>query len=301
MTIMPEYEKYTKPWETHKSINMLRGLVAGLKANGEVSSLEAEELAHWCAAHKNLEGRYPFKELIPMVERALEDGRIDEDEKEDILFACRNITGAGSCDCYDDVASSLQYLSGLVHGIMADRELSDAEIFSLKEWLEESDFLAGLYPYDEVYSLIVSILADGLITEDERKTLAAFFGNLIDFNYSRNLNEADYIALKKQYSVSGICALCPEILFPGRSFVLTGESARAERADLIKTITELGGTVKSSVSKKTDYLVVGNAGNPCWAFSCYGRKIEDAIQLRKQGAKVVIVNENDFWDAVEDT
>ena len=58
--------------------------------------------------------------------------------------------------------------------------------------------------------------------------------------------------------------------------------------------------MRSGVSPKTDYLIVGNAGNPCWAFACYGRKIEDAIRLRKDGAKVVIVNETDFWDAVED-
>ena len=65
-------------------------------------------------------------------------------------------------------------------------------------------------------------------------------------------------------------------------------------------IEELGGKVKTAVSKKTDYLIVGNAGNPCWAFSCYGRKIEAAMLLRREGAKVQIVNETDFWDAIED-
>ena len=58
--------------------------------------------------------------------------------------------------------------------------------------------------------------------------------------------------------------------------------------------------MKSIVTKKTDYLVVGNAGNPCWAYACYGRKIEEAMQLRKEGAKIVIVNETDFWDCVDD-
>ena len=65
-------------------------------------------------------------------------------------------------------------------------------------------------------------------------------------------------------------------------------------------IARLGGKVRSSVSAKTDYLVVGNAGNPCWAYACYGRKIEEAVNLRKAGASIVIVNETDFWDAVDD-
>ena len=63
---------------------------------------------------------------------------------------------------------------------------------------------------------------------------------------------------------------------------------------------KLGGQVRSGVSAKTDYLIVGNAGNQCWAYSCYGRKIEDAVQIRKDGGNVVIVNETDFWDAVDD-
>lgn len=75
------------------------------------------------------------------------------------------------------------------------------------------------------------------------------------------------------------------------------QGTRKEIADII---TELGGTCKSGVSKKTDYLIVGNGGNPCWAYSCYGRKIEDAVNLRKSGAHVVIVNETDFWDVVDD-
>ena len=65
-------------------------------------------------------------------------------------------------------------------------------------------------------------------------------------------------------------------------------------------VRAFGGIARSTVSAKTDYLIVGNAGNPCWAYACYGRKIEEAMQLRKDGAKVIIVNETDFWDAVDD-
>lgn len=93
----------------------------------------------------------------------------------------------------------------------------------------------------------------------------------------------------------------PEIEFAGKVFCLTGESYKASREDFIALIEACGGVVRTKVSSKTDYLIVGNAGNPCWAFACYGRKIEQAIELRKNGAKVIIVNETDFWDAVADT
>lgn len=53
-------------------------------------------------------------------------------------------------------------------------------------------------------------------------------------------------------------------------------------------------------SKKVNYLVVGGEGNPCWAYACYGRKVEKAVELRRQGHPIVIVHENDFHDAVLD-
>lgn len=59
-------------------------------------------------------------------------------------------------------------------------------------------------------------------------------------------------------------------------------------------------TNNNNVTNKTRYLIVGNAGNPCWAYSCYGRKIEDAIERRKKGQNLTIINEIDFWDTVED-
>ncbi len=50
--------------------------------------------------------------------------------------------------------------------------------------------------------------------------------------------------------------------------------------------------------KKVHYVVIGAEGNQCWAYSCYGRKVEKAIKLRKEGVRVVIVHELDFHDAV---
>ena len=69
---------------------------------------------------------------------------------------------------------------------------------------------------------------------------------------------------------------------------------------MAEAVRALGGIVRSIVSAKTDYLIVGNAGNPCWAYACYGRKIEESMQLRKEGAHIVIANETDFWDALDD-
>lgn len=293
-----EYRKFTHPAELHKAINTLRGLVAGINSDSGASLAEMTELAHWCELHANLRDRHPFSELLPVIETACVDGTVTEDEAKDILWLCGNF--ADNSAYYNATTASIQFLSGLVHGIMADGELSDREISALSSWVKTNDFLSGTYPFDEINSMLSAVLADKKITTDERNQLMALFSNVIDFTSSFNLREADFTELREKYSIPGICATCPDITFSGKVFCFTGESYRAKRAELADTVIRLGGAFRSAVSAKTDYLVVGNAGNPCWAYACYGRKIEEAVALRQAGAKVMIVNETDFWDAADD-
>ena len=293
-----EYRQFTKPAELHKAINMLRGIVAGISSSGDVSQSEIEELANWCLLHAALKNRHPFSEIIPVIEKAISDNSIDDEERQNILWLCNNF--ADNSSYYNIVTSSIQFLHGLIHGIMADSEISDSEIQSLTSWIDTNDYLQGTYPFDELNSLLHTILEDGEISEDERNTLLAFCSNIVDFRDSVNLNAPDFEELRKKYSVAGVCAYCPDISFDGKLFCFTGESYRATRAEMKAEVEALGGAMRPSVTTKTDYLIVGNAGNPCWAYACYGRKIEDAMNIRKDGGKVQIINETDFWDAVWD-
>lgn len=295
---MEEYRTFTTPAELQKAVNTLHGMISGIASDNIVRESEIVELTHWCSLHENLRDRHPFSELLPLIDKTLEDGVIDEDEKHDILWLCANLTS--NVEYYDIITSSIQFLSGFVHGTLSDGELANSEILFLEGWLKNNQFLRGTYPYDELYSLVAGILEDRIVTAQERETLMAFMGNLIEFKDSYNLIEADYSKLREKYSVQGICAFQPEVTFDGRLFCFTGASYKGTRAELVDVIESLGGSFRSSVSKKTDYLIVGNAGNPCWAYSCYGRKIEEALALRKAGGKVQIVNEMDFWEAVND-
>ena len=52
------------------------------------------------------------------------------------------------------------------------------------------------------------------------------------------------------------------------------------------------------ISKKTDYLIIGDTNNACWSYACYGRKVEKALDLRKSGHTIVLVHEFDVFDAI---
>ena len=333
-----DYRKFTKPSELHKAVNTLRGIVAGITTDYKISDDEVNELSHWCLQHANLIDRHPFNELIPMIQTAYQDGILEESEANDIVWLCNNFVSdsdyynlvtsglqflgglihgileeseandivwlcnnfVSDSDYYNLVTSGLQFLGGLIHGILADGVITDSEIHTLKSWITSNDYLAGCYPFDEIESLLLTILMDGKITEDERNMLTAFLSNFIDLKYSYNLTSADMEALKSKYSIGGICSVCQSIDFKNNLFCFTGQSTRATRNEIATIICHEGGNFKNNLTNSTRYLIVGNDGNPCWAYSCYGRKIEDAINRRKAGQRLTIVNEIDFWDIIDD-
>lgn len=292
-----EYKKYSSKMDFDKTLNMLRGMLDGLSADN-ITVQEIEELQHWLQFANPFANKKPFDELIPIVNSSLDDGIITQDEIDDILWVCNSYVKPGGY--YDAITSGLQELNGYIHGIMADNSLSAQEIINLKKWIVDHDELTGYFPYDELYSFLVSILKDGIVTHEEQEYLRAFLSQFVDTKKSLYLNELELTNLRKEISLSGVCALAPDIEFENRKFCFTGASVRTTRKELANLVYSLNGQFSDSVTKDTAYLIVGSAGNDCWAFSCYGRKVEQAINLRKKGVPVVIVHENDFWDAVED-
>jgi NAD-dependent DNA ligase len=90
------------------------------------------------------------------------------------------------------------------------------------------------------------------------------------------------------------------VTFEGKTFCITGVLKRGNREDLQKEIIKLGGIPTDSVTRRTDYLIVGDNGNPAWAFACYGRKVEKALSMRKEGHTIMLIHEYDFADIVDD-
>lgn len=294
-----KYRSHTEPAEIHKAVNSLIGILKGVQFDEVINIFEVEEIINWCNLHRKFGDKAPFSEIIPLIDKAMEDEVFTVEEITDILWLCESIVHHDGFDSYYNlVTSAIQQLHGIIHGIMADNVLLDYEINKLHEWMDDNDHLKGCYPFDEIYSLVTEARKDGVLTDDEKNMLKAYFGNFIDTTVSYNINESELQELQKQYTISGICTVNPKIEFAGKAFCFTGASDKADRKEIAATVTELGAVFSNNVTKSTDYLIVGNAGNPCWAFSCYGRKVEKAVELRKKGNYIVIVNEDDFWNKV---
>ena len=92
----------------------------------------------------------------------------------------------------------------------------------------------------------------------------------------------------------------------GKSIVLTGEFECGSRAEIELFLENQGAVIKTSVSGKTDYLLIGTLGNEDWSFGSYGSKFEKAVELQEKGKPIKILKEEDFFeggkkkDSIED-
>lgn len=290
------FRKFTSKSEADKAINSLKGILIGINFDAVINDIEIQELDNWCTKHLDLINRNPFKEFMTLIKESIINSSMRKDTLEDLHWLCQKYEHNGAY--YNAVTSDLQILQGICHGIISDGVVNDVEVFEIDKWLDKNEHLISYYPYDEIRSLVTSILSDGKIDNEERKRLLAYFNeysNIVTHEIVQKIeNEIDDVI------ISGICTIDPHIEFQGRTFCFTGVAKRAPRIDLIEVINNLGGNYLDYVSKNTDYLIVGDNGNPCWAFACYGRKVEKAIELRKAGQNVSIIHEFDFWDFVED-
>lgn len=288
------YHRFTGPRRLEKAINSLIGLVEGVAIDGVINEAEVGFIRAWLAENHELRNCHPFVELMPVVDAAIADGVLTNEERLDILWLCERLRSA---EFFGTATADIQRLHGLMAGIVSDGEITTKELRGLADWLSDHEHLRTCWPYDEVDSIITMVLKDGRIDASEQSILHNFFAEFVALADNRTIVKPP---ITHAGSVIGLCAVCPDLDFTQKRFAFTGASSKYSRVEFRALIERLGGQMTDSISKNLDYLIIGADGNPCWAYACYGRKVEIAVNLRKEGARILLIHEHDFHDAIAD-
>lgn len=288
-----DYVGFTRRARIDRDLHQMEGILRGLTVDDVIRPKEVGRLRAWAEAIGPLRNRPPYDEVIGVVERVVADGVIDEEELQDLQSVLARFTTPN--EYYDAVTSDIQRFHGLIRGILADGVLHEEEIRGLRRWMMGRKHLRYTYPYSEVMAVLSHVLADGSVTRAERNLLIAVMEDHID-RPGHRVVEVGHVDIARM-SLRGICVPDPVLRFDGKRFCFTGRCKRKKRSELMRIVSSRGGVASRSFSLRVDYLVIGAAGNPCWAFSCYGRKIEKALQSRRRGNGVLLVHEEDFLAA----
>lgn len=298
MTIQEEidYRIFTTKSEADKAINSLKGILTGINIDGFVNETEIHELKSWTKKYFQLVNRNPFKEFMIYINDILACRTISIDDIADLLDLCQKYETDSIY--YNGITADIQTLQGICYGILSDGEINDKEILELNNWLKSNKHLSSYYPYDELNDVLQCILRDGIIEEEERMILKAYF-----MQFTRLINENTHTSIESEIAhipISQIYSKEPSIDFTDKIFCLSGKFQGGNQNDLLNYIIQRGGQSSNGISKKVNYLIVGDNGNEAWAYACYGRKVEQAIKLRKEGHNILIINEFVLWDFLND-
>ncbi|MGQ7868701.1 exonuclease domain-containing protein [Sunxiuqinia sp. sy24] len=272
-----------------KWVHELRGVLVGLILDNRINDKEISELRTWTESIYHQSEVEQVKELFRLMTEATDESCVSIELIKDMFEFCNDF----ELPFFNDSkVLPVQLMYGILHGIMADGVINDDEIRELNKLLNAYPEISSRTPFNQIKNLTDKILKDDSIDERERLELEA-----VIYSYIEIIDESIDSNIRNMVAKAELDSFFdnPEsIEFNDRLFCLSGTFVNGNKAEIECLITEAGGLTKSSLVKKTNYLVVGSLGDPSWSYGSYGRKIEKAIEMQKKGVDILIVNEPDF-------
>ena len=189
----------------------------------------------------------------------------------------------------NNVSKAIDQLSGICAGILADGEVSELEAKFFVERIRGIALHEPVWPLTEICVEVERIGVSGQWGATERAQLKMLMENICGFK-----NTPD----PTRTCSSAIALDSPPphpVIFPERNFNITGRFAFGTRISVQDAIRDRGGTASDSPpTTKSQYLVIGTYATRDWATANYGRKIERAVELRKNGSGIAIISE-EHW------
>lgn len=185
---------------------------------------------------------------------------------------------------------SADALIGITAGLTADGKINQLEAEFLKSWIETHLVHLEDPVVNILYQRLADMLSDGVLDEDESVELLEILHQFAGLPVGAPQRTANVSSLPLNDPI-------PELDWLDRVFLFTGVMAYGPRKDCESLVTERGGVIGNSVSKKVHFLVVGSIGNEQWLHSSYGTKIKKAVELRNSGVPIAIISET-HWQQV---
>lgn len=175
---------------------------------------------------------------------------------------------------------AMQELQGIARAVCFDATLTESEFDMITRFLfDQAEFRAD-WPLSLIWEKVEAILADGVVSEDERILLLQVLREFAAHDHERT-----------QRATEAIFDDEVELLFAQRSFILTGVLEYSKRKPFEERLEKLGGTIHSSVRRDTHFVIVGMKGSESWTTDRYGSKIDKAMQIKREtpscGLKIV--------------
>lgn len=264
----------------HKALNCLLGILTGISSDRLLNEIEAAFLRSWILENSQLRADPDCIDLIDCLNDVLASAHPGTDQLDDALNLINDVIRFRSKEIPSQKHDQANKLLGIIKGISADSKISDVEISALRDWCYT---LNDQWPANEIRSRIDEVLADGIVTKEERSSLVEF---LKSFGCSRFMETGS----SESMTLSLGCDEVDEIIYSGAKFCFSGTFLHGTRSKCEETIQLKGGKI-SSINKSLSYLILGSFPSKDWITSSYGLKIQKALELKSKGHPLKLITE----------
>ena len=189
---------------------------------------------------------------------------------------CNRVSG-------DRISSrQIDELIGIARGLCADEVINQAEVEFLQAWLAANMHLADQPLVRLLYDRVAEILADGSVDPDEQIDL------LHDLK-SLSANDLELGEVLKSTTLP-LCHPPPSLDFIGKRYTFTGTFQFGQRRHCEEAVVAKGADC-GSLTRQTDFLVIGVYATESWKHSSFGNKIMKACEMRDSGVPIALVSE----------
>jgi hypothetical protein len=183
--------------------------------------------------------------------------------------------------------SSLNRFLGLCRGIACDARITLDEAQELLRRTEADPQLLDAVGVRQIQNCCVDAVEDGFISELEENEICEAIGSIVGDCYGdTGLAQTEGVANFEEFRLTDIAVDLCEM-----RIVLTGNFKTRPRIEFQKELEALGATVSKSVSKKTDFIIIGGEASRDWIEMNRGTKLRKAQELRSEAGKPAFVSE----------
>ncbi len=184
-------------------------------------------------------------------------------------------------------------LIGLVKGVLADGAICQGEVQYLLKWIESNRTAADQWPANVLYPRIATALADGHMDEEEEREIMSLLISTVGNRSLPKDGEASHS------TALPLCHPTPTIRYAAQTFCFTGKFNSGTRDWCGRQVHDRGGFAASGITKKLNYLVIGEIGSRDWLHSTHGLKIKKALEYRDAGQPLHIVSEQHWYGSIQ--
>lgn len=254
------------------------GFLDGVAASGLLETGEVEPLIEQCAEFaQNTRDEDAVEFLQDFEANLLEHASIADA----VHYRSQEI----DVDCKK---STLNRFMGYCAGIACDDLITIDEAIGVVSYAEHHPEILSDNDAAAIVFCCQDAVLDGEIDQQESADICHAITGLVGDSYADT-----------GISSLGSVPLFPEGDFPsnlveldGMTLVFTGNFEITPRKLLEDQISEFGATIARSVTKKTDFVVVGHEAARDWVFTHKGNKLAKALAMFQEAGRPVLISEN---------